>query len=270
MGYLLTAYYFYSTDKYVKKHQLLPSTISISEGIRSNRCDKREDDDIKRDEKKRGMRSNRHWVLCGDQIDKKSYYAWIHPWIQTMMSWLIDNPHSHRYDIDWTTPSCVLVLRAIAFAFDFYDGGELKNPKQTAEEKENAILAPPSLIDVLAFFFFPCSLIAGPQFTFRRFFLVCFLLLMLMHRRVLTSYPSARYEKYVNNQLLTIPTATQGSFHFVLRSCLIVLWTSWRSDIDDIIEDEGRYSSLIRSIPIGTVAGRLLLGAVYLGEFYFQ
>ena len=48
---------------------------------------------------------------------------------------------SEEYDINWTTPQCVMTLRLIAAVVDFYDGGKTV---QTKDENENSVSEMPS------------------------------------------------------------------------------------------------------------------------------
>ena len=93
------------------------------------------------------------------------------------------------YDVDWTTPHCVLTLRLIGLAYDIMDGA----PKKKKEEKDvkngshkepalapapapavpapkpsrDALPALPGLIEVLGFCFCFCGVTVGPQYSFR-------------------------------------------------------------------------------------------------------
>ncbi|XP_041649388.1 lysophospholipid acyltransferase 5 [Cheilinus undulatus] len=73
-----------------------------------------------------------------------------------------------EYDITWTMPHCVLTLKLIGLALDFYDGG--KEPSQlSAEQKKSALLSVPSLIEVYGFSYFYGGFLVGPQFTLRSY-----------------------------------------------------------------------------------------------------
>ncbi|XP_017479505.1 PREDICTED: lysophospholipid acyltransferase 5 [Rhagoletis zephyria] len=75
---------------------------------------------------------------------------------------------SNEYDILWTMPHCVLVLRLIGFSFDITDG--LKKREQLSkEQQENAIASMPSVLELFAFAYFPCAFLIGPQFAYRRY-----------------------------------------------------------------------------------------------------
>ncbi|XP_055922101.1 lysophospholipid acyltransferase 5 [Eupeodes corollae] len=75
---------------------------------------------------------------------------------------------SNDYDIIWTMPHCVLVLRLIGFGFDISDG---QKPREqlSNDQKETAITHIPSLIELTAYTFFPASFLIGPQFPYRRY-----------------------------------------------------------------------------------------------------
>lgn len=75
---------------------------------------------------------------------------------------------SNDYDILWTMPHCVLVLRLIGFGFDFADG---KNSESalSKDQQENCIRELPNIMQLAAFTYFPSSFIAGPQFPFNRY-----------------------------------------------------------------------------------------------------
>lgn len=75
---------------------------------------------------------------------------------------------SNEYDILWTMPHCVLVLRLIGFGFDFADGKKSSN-ELSKDQKENCIKELPNLMELGAFCYFPSSFIAGPQFPFNRY-----------------------------------------------------------------------------------------------------
>uniref|UniRef100_A0A8R1TK51 Lysophospholipid acyltransferase 5 n=1 Tax=Onchocerca volvulus TaxID=6282 RepID=A0A8R1TK51_ONCVO len=72
-----------------------------------------------------------------------------------------------NYDINWTTPFCVMTLRFIGLVMDVYDGhkpGELKKYQiQTSIKKS------PNLLEIAAFGYFFCGTFTGPLFTLSRF-----------------------------------------------------------------------------------------------------
>ncbi|KAK9737943.1 MBOAT, membrane-bound O-acyltransferase family [Popillia japonica] len=72
------------------------------------------------------------------------------------------------YDINWTVPQCVLVLRLIGIAFDLYDG---RQPIETlnADAKKIALIKPPRFLEFCGHMFFPTSFLIGPQFPMKRF-----------------------------------------------------------------------------------------------------
>lgn len=72
---------------------------------------------------------------------------------------------SDTYDIKWTMPHCVLVLRLIGLAFDLSDSRE----KERQNKKDDKCIEVPSLLELTAFTFFPASVLVGPQFTLLRY-----------------------------------------------------------------------------------------------------
>ncbi|XP_063342845.1 lysophospholipid acyltransferase 5 isoform X2 [Pelmatolapia mariae] len=75
---------------------------------------------------------------------------------------------TEEYDIKWTMPHCVLTLKLIGLAFDYYDGG--KEPsKLSAEQKASALRSVPSLLEVCGFSYFYGGFLVGPQFTLRTY-----------------------------------------------------------------------------------------------------
>ncbi|CAD7094133.1 unnamed protein product [Hermetia illucens] len=75
---------------------------------------------------------------------------------------------SDEYDIIWTMPHCVLVLRLIGLGFSIADG--LKKPESLSkDQKESALTRIPSLLEITAYTYFPACCLVGPQFPFRRY-----------------------------------------------------------------------------------------------------
>ncbi|ALC45161.1 nes [Drosophila busckii] len=75
---------------------------------------------------------------------------------------------SNEYDILWTMPHCILTLRMIGFGFDVSD--ELKSEEQLSkDQKETALKELPTLLELLAFAYFPSGFLVGPQFPYRRY-----------------------------------------------------------------------------------------------------
>ncbi|XP_017107728.2 lysophospholipid acyltransferase 5 [Drosophila bipectinata] len=75
---------------------------------------------------------------------------------------------SNEYDILWTMPHCILVLRMIGFGFDLTDG--LKSEESLSkDQKETALKELPSPLELLAFAYFPSGFLVGPQFPYRRY-----------------------------------------------------------------------------------------------------
>uniref|UniRef100_T1E224 Lysophospholipid acyltransferase 5 n=1 Tax=Psorophora albipes TaxID=869069 RepID=T1E224_9DIPT len=73
---------------------------------------------------------------------------------------------SETYDIKWTMPHCVLVLRLIGLAFDISDSREKELQKKT----DDKCISVPSLLELMAFTYFPASVLVGPSLLrFRRF-----------------------------------------------------------------------------------------------------
>lgn len=75
---------------------------------------------------------------------------------------------SDTYDIKWTMPHCVLVLRLIGLSFNVADG-QRPVEKLSNENKKTCLAKPPGLLEIYSFALFPASLLIGPQFPFRRF-----------------------------------------------------------------------------------------------------
>ncbi|XP_011483752.1 lysophospholipid acyltransferase 5 isoform X1 [Oryzias latipes] len=75
---------------------------------------------------------------------------------------------TEQYDIKWTMPHCVLTLKLVGLAFDYYDGG--KEPsKLSLEQKSSALPSVPSLLEVAGFSYFYGGFLVGPQFTLRSY-----------------------------------------------------------------------------------------------------
>ncbi|XP_055387820.1 lysophospholipid acyltransferase 5 [Condylostylus longicornis] len=75
---------------------------------------------------------------------------------------------SNDYDIKWTMPHCVLVLRLIGYGFDISDGKTSKD-KLSKDQLENAIYDMPNLLQLTSFTYFPASFLVGPQFQYQRY-----------------------------------------------------------------------------------------------------
>uniref|UniRef100_A0A8C2C2D9 Lysophospholipid acyltransferase 5 n=1 Tax=Cyprinus carpio TaxID=7962 RepID=A0A8C2C2D9_CYPCA len=69
-----------------------------------------------------------------------------------------------EYDIKWTMPHCVLTLKLIGLALDYYDGGK-EQSQMSAEQKKSALSSTPSLLEVFGFSYFYGGFLVGPQFT---------------------------------------------------------------------------------------------------------
>ncbi|XP_061920333.1 lysophospholipid acyltransferase 5 isoform X1 [Entelurus aequoreus] len=75
---------------------------------------------------------------------------------------------TEEYDIKWTMPHCVLTLKLIGLAFDYYDGG--KEPEElTSQQKSAALSSTLSLLEVCGFSYFYGGFLVGPQFTLRSY-----------------------------------------------------------------------------------------------------
>ncbi|XP_045468729.1 lysophospholipid acyltransferase 5 isoform X2 [Harmonia axyridis] len=72
------------------------------------------------------------------------------------------------YDINWTMPHCVLVLRLIGVAFDYYDGQQ-NEEKLGTDSKKYMLKYLPNPLEFLGFACFPASFMVGPQFPMKRY-----------------------------------------------------------------------------------------------------
>uniref|UniRef100_A0A8C3DWK1 Lysophospholipid acyltransferase 5 n=1 Tax=Corvus moneduloides TaxID=1196302 RepID=A0A8C3DWK1_CORMO len=71
---------------------------------------------------------------------------------------------TEHYDIKWTMPHCVLTLKLIGLAIDYYDGG--KDPEfLTPEQRQFAVRGVPTLLEVSGFSYFYGAFMVGPQFS---------------------------------------------------------------------------------------------------------
>eukprot|EP00696_Hemimastix_kukwesjijk_P018233 gnl/Hemi2/7064_TR2415_c0_g1_i1.p1 gnl/Hemi2/7064_TR2415_c0_g1~~gnl/Hemi2/7064_TR2415_c0_g1_i1.p1 ORF type:complete len:477 (+),score=94.25 gnl/Hemi2/7064_TR2415_c0_g1_i1:85-1515(+) len=77
--------------------------------------------------------------------------------------------HSADYDINWTTPHCVLVLRHIGFAFDYYDGTTKSKLHEDKATKDTQLKELPGFLPFLGFTFFFGGFLAGPVFPYQRY-----------------------------------------------------------------------------------------------------
>lgn len=75
---------------------------------------------------------------------------------------------SEGYDINWTTPQCMLCLKLIGLAWDCHDGRQ-KKEKLRAYQLESCYDGVPTLLELLGFSYFYGSFLAGPLFSFTRY-----------------------------------------------------------------------------------------------------
>uniref|UniRef100_V9KVF5 Lysophospholipid acyltransferase 5 n=1 Tax=Callorhinchus milii TaxID=7868 RepID=V9KVF5_CALMI len=73
-----------------------------------------------------------------------------------------------QYDIKWTMPHCVLTLKLIGLAFDYYDGGK-DEAQLTAEQRRDRLPRSPSALELCGFAYFFGGFLVGPQFTMKRY-----------------------------------------------------------------------------------------------------
>eukprot|EP00074_Homo_sapiens_P108000 XP_024304561.1 lysophospholipid acyltransferase 5 isoform X1 [Homo sapiens] len=73
-----------------------------------------------------------------------------------------------NYDIKWTMPHCVLTLKLIGLAVDYFDGGKDQN-SLSSEQQKYAIRGVPSLLEVAGFSYFYGAFLVGPQFSMNHY-----------------------------------------------------------------------------------------------------
>ncbi|CAD7670459.1 unnamed protein product [Nyctereutes procyonoides] len=73
-----------------------------------------------------------------------------------------------NYDIKWTMPHCVLTLKLIGLAVDYFDGGKDLN-SLSSEQQKYAIRGVPSLLEVAGFSYFYGAFLVGPQFSMNHY-----------------------------------------------------------------------------------------------------
>ncbi|KAK2557363.1 Lysophospholipid acyltransferase 5 [Acropora cervicornis] len=75
---------------------------------------------------------------------------------------------SGEYDVNWTTPQCILTLRLISVAWDYYDGNQ-DQEKLPSDFKVTAIKAPPTLLQMFGLSYFYGGFLVGPQFQIKEY-----------------------------------------------------------------------------------------------------
>ncbi|CAH2322631.1 lysophospholipid acyltransferase 5 [Pelobates cultripes] len=70
-----------------------------------------------------------------------------------------------NYDIKWTMPHCVLTLKLIGLAFDYYDGGKDKQSSLTPEQQRHIVPRAPTFLEVCGFSYYYGGFLVGPQFS---------------------------------------------------------------------------------------------------------
>ncbi|XP_014307118.1 lysophospholipid acyltransferase 5 isoform X2 [Myotis lucifugus] len=81
-----------------------------------------------------------------------------------------------NYDIKWTMPHCVLTLKLIGLAVDYFDGGKDQS-SLSSEQQKYAIRGIPSLLEVAGFSYFYGAFLVGPQFSMNHY-------MKLVHRKL--------------------------------------------------------------------------------------
>ncbi|XP_031550403.1 lysophospholipid acyltransferase 5-like [Actinia tenebrosa] len=71
--------------------------------------------------------------------------------------------------LDWSVPHCILCLRLIGIAWDYYDGNNFNNNKISEDMKATRISTPPTLFEMTGFCYFFGGVLVGPQFSIRRY-----------------------------------------------------------------------------------------------------
>lgn len=95
-------------------------------------------------------------------------------------------------------PHCVLVLRLIGLAFDISDSRE----KVLQNKRDDKCVDVPSLLELIAFTYFPASVLVGPQFT------------LLRYKR----FVSGQYEQYTTGApAYAAKKFLQGAFYLVVN-----------------------------------------------------
>ncbi|KAA3673868.1 lysophospholipid acyltransferase 5 [Paragonimus westermani] len=100
-----------------------------------------------------------NYVSCGTKLSVVFAFCF-------NMAYLLSGSYIYNrgtYDINWTTPYCILCLRLIGLTWDLYDGC-----KPAAEisklQKRSALTTFPGVLETLSFCFVPTAFISGPQF----------------------------------------------------------------------------------------------------------
>ncbi|XP_030843031.1 lysophospholipid acyltransferase 5 isoform X2 [Strongylocentrotus purpuratus] len=75
---------------------------------------------------------------------------------------------SNDYDMNWTTPQCILTLRMISVAYDLYDG-HTPVEKLSPEQKSLCFKEPPGPLEMVSYSFFFGYLLTGPQCPLRQY-----------------------------------------------------------------------------------------------------
>lgn len=75
---------------------------------------------------------------------------------------------SGDYDVNWTTPQCILTLRLISVAWDYHDGNQ-DQEKLSPDFKVTAIAKPPTLLQMLGLSYFYGGFLVGPQFQIKAY-----------------------------------------------------------------------------------------------------
>lgn len=73
-----------------------------------------------------------------------------------------------QYDIKWTMPHCVLTLKLIGLAVDYYDGKK-EAAALTPEQRRYAIREVPTFLEICGFSYFYGAFMVGPQFSMTQY-----------------------------------------------------------------------------------------------------
>ncbi|XP_052894137.1 lysophospholipid acyltransferase 5 [Anopheles moucheti] len=142
---------------------------------------------------------------------------------------------SDTYDIKWTMPHCVLVLRLIGLAFDLSDS----RTKERNGKPDAKCIPAPTLLELIAFTYFPATVLVGPQFSFLRY----------------QRFIAGAYEPHTQNApAYAMKKFLQGVFYLVVNQ----VGTQYVSDAYLLSEEYEQESLFMKHIYLGAW-GRITL-----------